>query len=148
MQWSQDTDSGLSILCTDAAAINGTIGICDCTGANGTTIQVPNGLLEPYATAADAQQVAEPYGVAVAITAAALENGSAIIFTDNKACEAWFAGERVPVTGHQANLLLACSIIRTLHSTDCYTRWIPGAMNPADSWSRVQLNSGPDEGLL
>ena len=148
VHWSQDSGTGLSTLCTDAAASNGTIGICDCTGANGTTIQIPDGLLEPYEKSADAQQIAELYGVAVAITAAALEKRSAMIFTDNKACEAWFAGERIPITNHQANILLASSIIRTLHSVDFYIRWIPGALNPADSWSRMQLNSAPDEGLL
>ena len=148
VQWCADSDSGLSIIYTDAAAYNETIGICDCTGAQGTTIQVPRALIQPYGKAADAQQVAELYGVAVAITAASLENRGAIMFTDNKACEAWFAGEKIPVTNDQSNLLLAASIFRTLHSVDFHVRWIPGALNPADPWSRRSLNRARDEGLL
>ena len=135
-----DAENGVSILYTDAAATNKAIGVCNYSGDEGITIQLPEALLEQYARPTDAQQVAELYGVAIAVTAAATARRNTLIFTDNKACEAWFRKERIPATRKQTHLLLASSILQTLHSVDCTVRWSPGLINPADFWSRQQLN--------
>ena len=90
-------------------------------------------LLAEYRTASFAQQTAELYGTALAVTLAALEGCDLLLLTDSSACVGWFSGLKLPPNKQQGRLLLAAAIAQmTLH-------WVPSEMNPADPWSRAKL---------
>ena len=142
VSWSRDTPV-MHILYTDACARNQTVGVCTHDGSVGVTCGVPQKIIHEYARPQDAQQTCELFGVALAVTHAALSQHNTLIFTDSSACCGWFSGCALPPTRTQSHLLLASSLLQTLCSVDCSIRWVSGKANPADTWSRVPLNRAP-----
>ena len=128
------------MLCCDACAANGAVGVRTPDGTNGFSSEVPSVLMAGYRTTSFAQQTAELYGAALAVAMSALGQQNLLLLTDSSACVGWFSGLRLPPNKQQAKLLLAAAVLQTLFGVAATLRWVPSEANPADSWSRVALN--------
>jgi hypothetical protein len=139
VQW--PTRSPLCLLYCDACAAKGTVGVCLPSGVDGITTSIPPELLNSYREASYAQQTAELYGATLALTLAALDEANVLLLTDSSACVGWFSGLRLPPNKQQARLLVAAAVLQTLFGVTATLRWVPSDMNPADVWSRRELNT-------